>query len=149
MTERHERVGDNARVLAWKGASVGMSVVRDDADAAFAEVLTDLETSAADVIAGRARDRERGYLDVPFALFGHSMGALLAFEFARRLRRAGGPQPRCLLASGHRALQLPRLNKRASRWNSSARSTTIRSSELHLPSLNHGPSDYPSHFFRR
>jgi medium-chain acyl-[acyl-carrier-protein] hydrolase len=47
------------------------------------------------------------YLDVPFALFGHSMGALLAFEFARRLRRAGGPQPLCLLASGHRAPQLP------------------------------------------
>jgi medium-chain acyl-[acyl-carrier-protein] hydrolase len=47
------------------------------------------------------------YLDVPFALFGHSMGALLAFEFARRIRRAGGPQPLRLLASGHRAPQLP------------------------------------------
>jgi medium-chain acyl-[acyl-carrier-protein] hydrolase len=47
------------------------------------------------------------YLDVPFALFGHSMGALLAFEFARRIRRAGGPQPLRLLVSGHRAAQLP------------------------------------------
>jgi medium-chain acyl-[acyl-carrier-protein] hydrolase len=47
------------------------------------------------------------YLDVPFALFGHSMGALLAFEFARRIRRAGGPTPVRLFVSGHRAPQLP------------------------------------------
>jgi medium-chain acyl-[acyl-carrier-protein] hydrolase len=48
------------------------------------------------------------YLDIPFALFGHSMGALLAFEFARRLRRAGGLPPVWLFVSGHRAPQLPR-----------------------------------------
>lgn len=48
------------------------------------------------------------YLDVPFALFGHSMGALLAFEFARRIRRAGGPAPARLIASGHRGPELPR-----------------------------------------
>jgi medium-chain acyl-[acyl-carrier-protein] hydrolase len=48
------------------------------------------------------------YLDVPFAVFGHSMGALLAFEFARRARRAGGPAPIRLFVSGHRAPDLPR-----------------------------------------
>jgi medium-chain acyl-[acyl-carrier-protein] hydrolase len=47
------------------------------------------------------------HLDMPFALFGHSMGALLAFEFARRVRRADGPQPLRLLISAHRAPQLP------------------------------------------
>src|SRR4051794_36920377 len=31
--------------------------------------------------------------DRPFALFGHSLGALLAFELARELRRRGGPPP--------------------------------------------------------
>nr|MBA3949306.1 thioesterase [Acidobacteriota bacterium] len=31
------------------------------------------------------------YLDTPFAIFGHSMGALVAFETARALRRAGAP----------------------------------------------------------
>jgi medium-chain acyl-[acyl-carrier-protein] hydrolase len=46
--------------------------------------------------------------DVPFALFGHSMGALLAFELARRIRRAGGPAPVRLFVSGHRAPELPR-----------------------------------------
>jgi medium-chain acyl-[acyl-carrier-protein] hydrolase len=46
-------------------------------------------------------------LDRPFALFGHSMGALVSFELARALRRAGGPAPARLIVSGHRAPQLP------------------------------------------
>lgn len=44
----------------------------------------------------------------PFALFGHSMGALLAFELARALRREGGPTPVHLLVSGEPAPHLPR-----------------------------------------
>jgi surfactin synthase thioesterase subunit len=45
------------------------------------------------------------YLDRPFAFFGHSMGAAVAFELARALRRAGRPLPRMLVASGARAPQ--------------------------------------------
>lgn len=45
-------------------------------------------------------------LDTPFALYGHSMGALLAFEVARELRRRGLPGPRHLLVSGRRAPDL-------------------------------------------
>jgi medium-chain acyl-[acyl-carrier-protein] hydrolase len=48
------------------------------------------------------------FLDVPFAFFGHSMGAMLAFELARRLRAGGGPLPEHLLVSGRRAPQRPR-----------------------------------------
>ncbi|VFN03626.1 MAG: medium-chain acyl-[acyl-carrier-protein] hydrolase [Candidatus Kentron sp. G] len=47
------------------------------------------------------------YLDLPFAFFGHSMGALLAFEFTRELRRWGGAQPVCLMVSGRRAPRIP------------------------------------------
>jgi medium-chain acyl-[acyl-carrier-protein] hydrolase len=43
----------------------------------------------------------------PFALFGHSMGALLAFELTRALRRRDAPMPRMLLLSAHRAPHLP------------------------------------------
>jgi medium-chain acyl-[acyl-carrier-protein] hydrolase len=46
------------------------------------------------------------YLDPPFAFFGHSMGALLAFELARRLRRDGRPQPVGLFVSGCGAPQI-------------------------------------------
>jgi medium-chain acyl-[acyl-carrier-protein] hydrolase len=49
----------------------------------------------------------RGHFDVPYALFGHSMGALVAFEFARRLRAEGIPSPVRLFVAGHRAPQLP------------------------------------------
>ena len=33
------------------------------------------------------------YLNIPFVFFGHSMGATLAFEIARQLRRDGHPTP--------------------------------------------------------
>lgn len=46
-------------------------------------------------------------LDRPFALFGHSMGALLAFELVRRLR-ALDLRPSAFFASGCRAPHLPR-----------------------------------------
>ncbi len=50
----------------------------------------------------------RRYLDLPFAFFGHSMGAAVAFELARRLRRDGLPAPRLLVASAARAPQFRR-----------------------------------------
>ncbi len=43
------------------------------------------------------------WLDVPFAFFGHSMGALMAFELAREIRRRNGPKPIHLFVSGARA----------------------------------------------
>lgn len=45
--------------------------------------------------------------DLPFVLFGHSMGALISFELARYCRRQGRPMPAHLYVSGHRAPQLP------------------------------------------
>ena len=40
------------------------------------------------------------YLDKPFALFGHSMGALIAFELARHMRRDYSAPPIHLFVSG-------------------------------------------------
>jgi len=47
------------------------------------------------------------WLDRPFAFFGHSMGALVAFELARALRRTPGLRPAHLFVSGCRAPHLP------------------------------------------
>lgn len=47
------------------------------------------------------------FLDKPFAFFGHSMGALIAFEFTRKLRNQGQEKPVYLFVSGHNAPQLP------------------------------------------
>ena len=46
-------------------------------------------------------------LDRPFAFFGHSMGALVAYELACALQQRGGPVPQRLLISGRRAPHLP------------------------------------------
>lgn len=47
--------------------------------------------------------------DTPFALFGHSMGALIAYETARRLEREPGCRPVRLFLSGQQA---PRMHER-------------------------------------
>ena len=46
-------------------------------------------------------------LRAPFAIFGHSLGALVGFGLARELRRRGHGGPVHLFASGRRAPQLP------------------------------------------
>lgn len=54
-------------------------------------------------------------LDQPFALFGHSMGGLVAFELARQLRAQGGPTPLHVFAAAIAAPQdmarLPKLSE--------------------------------------
>ncbi len=55
---------------------------------------------------GPLLDGLAGYLVPPFALFGHSMGALIAFELVRQLRPRG-VAPVHLFASGCRAPDLP------------------------------------------
>lgn len=47
------------------------------------------------------------YLERPFIFFGHSIGALIAFEFVRLLRKNGVPQPKHLIVSGTKAPQVP------------------------------------------
>lgn len=49
----------------------------------------------------------RPHLDKPFAFWGYSMGALLSFELARRLRRENLMEPVHLFVAAHRAPQRP------------------------------------------
>jgi medium-chain acyl-[acyl-carrier-protein] hydrolase len=68
--------------------------------------LASLVKAASSAVLERAAGRA-------FAFFGHSMGAVTAFETARRLRREGRPGPRTLGVSGCAAPQLragPRLS---------------------------------------
>lgn len=54
-------------------------------------------------LADRIFEAIRHLDDRPLALFGHSMGAVLAYEIALRLQDAGLPAPLRLFASGRRA----------------------------------------------
>ena len=48
---------------------------------------------------------------LPFLFYGHSLGAIVAFDLAREMRRRGLPMPRALMVSGRRAPQLPLSHK--------------------------------------
>lgn len=61
-----------------------------------------MPNSITDVVEGLAEGL-RPILDVPYALFGHCSGAIIAFELARELRRSGTQAPRFLAVASHAA----------------------------------------------
>ncbi|HEY9265564.1 MAG TPA: alpha/beta fold hydrolase [Mycobacterium sp.] len=56
-----------------------------------------------DDMADQAYEALESLIDAPVALFGHSMGAVLAFEVARRMETLAGRSPVLVFASGSRA----------------------------------------------
>lgn len=52
----------------------------------------------------------RPYITMPFAFFGHSLGALISFELARTLARQNAPGPVRLFVSGRWAPQVQKAN---------------------------------------
>lgn len=55
----------------------------------------------------QAAEGLKPYFDRPFAFFGHSLGALIAFELARYLNSSDGIKPIHIFVSGHHAPHLP------------------------------------------
>jgi medium-chain acyl-[acyl-carrier-protein] hydrolase len=68
------------------------------------------EAPATDLLplASELADELAPLCDRPFALYGHSMGSVIAFEVARQMRRKGRPMPAHLFVSGHRPPQAAR-----------------------------------------
>jgi medium-chain acyl-[acyl-carrier-protein] hydrolase len=60
-----------------------------------------------DAIVSALVNEIRPRLDRPYALFGHSMGALICFELARALRRLDAPPPVAVILSGRRPPTAP------------------------------------------
>ncbi|MEY9892704.1 medium-chain acyl-[acyl-carrier-protein] hydrolase [Catenulispora sp. MAP12-49] len=79
--------------------------IRDPAHDSLDDLLAELVP-----VLARAVDDDDG----PYALFGHGMGALIAFEAARRLVAQGAPAPQHLFASAHGAPHAPYRERRVS-----------------------------------
>jgi len=63
--------------------------------------------SAMPAMVGQLLPELRGQLDLPYALFGHSMGATLAWATARALAAEGVSPPLHVILSGRRAPRMP------------------------------------------
>ena len=61
--------------------------------------------SVADIVAGLVAELEP-HCGIPFAFFGHSLGAVVAFETVRRLQHIGARLPEALFVAASRAPQL-------------------------------------------
>jgi surfactin synthase thioesterase subunit len=87
-----------ARLPAWVGVCPARLPGRESRleEPAF-ERLEPLVEALAEVLGD--------HLDTPYAWFGHSLGALVAFELARRFEREGRPRPVALLVASARAPQ--------------------------------------------
>jgi len=108
------------RLLCFPYAGGGASVFRTWP----AALPADIELLAVELPGRETRFRERPFqqlapliaaltdaigphLQAPFAIYGHSLGAVVGFNFARELRRRSLPEPVHLFVSGRRAPQLP------------------------------------------
>ena len=108
------------RLLCFPYAGGGASVFRTWPTA----LPADIELLAVELPGRETRFRERPFhrlapliaaltdavtphLQAPFAIYGHSLGALIGFSFAQELRRRSLAGPMHLFVSGRRAPQLP------------------------------------------
>lgn len=109
-----------ARLVCFPYAGGGVSIFRDWPRALPHDVeVCSIELPGRDTLIAlpppsglpelveQVRESFSALADLPVVLFGHSLGALLAFELARALRRDGDRLPAALCVSGHRAPHLP------------------------------------------
>lgn len=98
--------GGSAAFRPWKThlpAAISLySIQLPGRENRFTELpLTDLKQMIAPIVHGLLPE----LATVPYAFFGHSMGAIIAFEVTRQLQRQQAPLPRHLLVSGKKAPQ--------------------------------------------
>lgn len=102
----HHAGGGAAVFRNWPrllGSSVQVgTVVLPGREALFAQrPITDFALAVA-----RISEQMQPLTETPYALFGHSLGAALAFETAARLERRGLRAPTCIIVSGRPAPHL-------------------------------------------
>lgn len=93
--------GGSATVFrGWARALTGLQVAAVQYPGRGSRIGEPLARRMADLVEPLLEEAIVPLADRPFALFGHSMGAVVAFELARRLRELGRP-PRLVMLSAH------------------------------------------------
>jgi hypothetical protein len=82
------------RTLTYLGAERGMAVLAPGSQRTFDALEEDLRGTMADVLAGRLRDRERGYMEVPLVALGEALLSRLAAARALDRSRSRGASER-------------------------------------------------------
>ncbi len=100
--------GGGATVFStwWRGLSPEVEVVAVQPPGREARLAENPYHDLAELVAAMHQHLLPQLRELPFVFFGHSNGALMAFELVRSLRRAGGPLPLHLIVSGRPAPQL-------------------------------------------
>ena len=93
---------------SWGGELDGVEVVAVQLPGRSNRINEKPLESVADIVTPLIAEL-RHFRDLPFALFGHSNGALICFELARELQRRGIEGLAHIFLSAKRALHLPRL----------------------------------------
>lgn len=112
----HSPTGTQARIFLFSHAGAGASYYmrwKKYFDPTFAEVypvqLPGRENRAKeplirefDVLTDQIVETLAQYTDMPYAFFGHSLGASVCYDTAVKLRNLGLPEPECLILSANR-----------------------------------------------
>jgi surfactin synthase thioesterase subunit len=98
--------GGAAPLQAWRSRFAGRLAVCPARLPGRENRLDEAPAQSMQELAGALADAIAPHLGVPFAFFGHSMGAVIAFELARELRRRKRKLPCALVVSAARAPQL-------------------------------------------
>lgn len=106
--------GGCSQYMSWRGqlpAAVDLCLLQlPGRDGRAAEPpINELDVLIASIIEGI-----RPLMDLPFCIFGHSLGAVVGFELARQLRARLGLDPVWIGISGHPAPCLPRRRPKVS-----------------------------------
>lgn len=102
--------GGAATYRPWQGALAGIEIVPLELPGRERRFREPAHRRMADLVAALVAVLEPN-LAAPYALFGHSMGALVAYELARAIEAAGLPAPRRLFASACRPPFIPALRE--------------------------------------
>jgi medium-chain acyl-[acyl-carrier-protein] hydrolase len=109
-----------ARLFCFSHAGAGVAAYRGWAEAASSRLevctiqlpgrenrLRETPSTSLEELASALADAIHSMSERPFAVFGHSLGGIIAFETIRQLRRSGGAIPTALFVSASRAPQFP------------------------------------------